>query len=132
MTRRAEISRYVLAGSLAFGMDLSVLIVATQVLGLHYLGANAVGYVVGMAIAYTLNTKWVFTEHRFDHRKTEFAVFNVLLLVGLGISELSIFLCHYILNMELTIAKIASACLVFGLNYLMRKKIIFTARSNAE
>lgn len=132
MTTKGELSRYVLAGATAFGADLSTLLIATQIFGLHYLGANIVGYTVGMALAYLLNTRWVFTEHRFSNKGTEFAVFNIILLIGLSISEATIYLFHHVMELQLALSKTASAVVVFAFNFILRKKIVFTAPEHTK
>lgn len=121
-----EVVRYCIAGSIAFACDIAALYVAAEKLEFHYLIANGVGYSVGMIIAYLLNTHWVFSEHRYDNKRVEFALFNAVLIAGLVVSEMTIFCFYQVMQLDLLIAKIASAALTFGVNYFVRRRLLFS------
>lgn len=126
MKSSSEIFRYCVAGSIAFTCDVAVLFIAAEKLQFHYLAANAIGYSLGMITAYLLNTHWVFKEHRYTNKKLEFALFNAVLIAGLVVSEMAIFFFHQVMLLDLLVAKITSAALTFGVNYIVRKRLLFT------
>ena len=126
MNSSSEVFRYCVAGSIAFICDVAVLFIAAEKLELHYLAANAIGYSLGMITAYLLNTHWVFKEHRYTDKKIEFAFFNAILIAGLVVSEVAIFFFHQVMNLDLLTAKITSAAITFGVNYIVRKRLLFT------
>lgn len=129
-TRRllhSEFNRYFIAGCIAFIADFSVLVFVTEVLGVHYLLSNIAGYAAGLAVSYTINVNWVFKHRRFgDRRAREFSYFTFIVVVGLGISELALWLATESIEVPYTTAKVISAVFVFLFNFVAKKILLFT------
>ena len=73
-----QLFRYTLVGGLAFVVDFGTLALLTERLGIHYLHAAAISFVLGLSINYGLSVFWVFDKHRLDNRFREFAIFSLL------------------------------------------------------
>lgn len=131
---RSEFFRYLVAGFIAFFCDFSILIVGTEVLGLHYLVSNIGGYGTGLLVSYTLNTRWVFKHRRYgDQQAQEFVYFTTIALTALGISELVLWLATDLGNLHYTWSKIIATFFVFLFNFIMRKWLLFSpARQSKE
>jgi putative flippase GtrA len=124
---RTEFFRYLVSGSIAFLCDFSTLVFCTEVLGVHYLYSNIAGYAVGLIVSYTINIKWVFDHRRFDDRQAwEFVYFTIIVLVGLGISELVIWLATESIELPYTWSKVVSAFFVFLFNFGAKKWLLFS------
>lgn len=124
---RSEFFRYVIAGSIAFACDFSMLVFATEVLGVHYLISNIAGYGIGLLVSYTLNVKWVFNHRRFDHKKGhEFVYFTLIVIAGLIISEGALYAATESLDLHYTWSKVISAAFVFLFNFIVKKWFLFT------
>ena len=123
----SEFNKYVVAGLVAFTVDYSVLLAATEIGGVHYLVSNVMGYTCGLLVAYTLNIWWVFRFRRFGHTTiVEFSIFFAIVIVGLAISELVIFLLVEQTALTYHLAKIVSVAAVFVFNYIAKKKFLFS------
>lgn len=121
-----EIFKYLVAGTLAFLCDFSILWASTEFLGLHYLISNTLGYTVGMLVAYILNTRWVFSHRRYENQtRRELLLFNMIVLMGLGSSELMMALMVETLSIHYLWAKIIASVLVVGFNFAAKKYILF-------
>ena len=124
---KKEFFRYFISGSIAFVVDISVLVFCTEVLGLHYLYSNIASYVVGLLVSYTINIKWVFKHRRFYSRKRkEFAYFTFIASFGLVTSELVLWLLTESIEIHYTWAKVASTCFVFLFNFILKKWLLFS------
>ncbi|MEP5764305.1 MAG: GtrA family protein [Halieaceae bacterium] len=121
-----ELIKYGIAGGLAFACDFSVLYVLTEFFGMHYLISNGFGYFCGLAVAYALNSEWVFSHRRFKNRALEFTLFTLIVLVGLGLSELLMALLVEAWAINYLHAKIVSSFFVMFFNYLSKKFLLFS------
>ena len=126
-----EIIKYVIAGGTAFLVDFTILYLCSEYLGLHYLLGNLFGYGGGLLTSYLLNIRWVFSYRKFG-AGTEFALFNVIVLLGLGLSELLMYLfveqggTHYLY------AKVGASAVVFTFNYITKKLFLFSPAAAPE
>jgi putative flippase GtrA len=120
-----EIIKYFISGALAFTCDFAVLYFCTEFLGFHYLVSNIFGYFVGLMIAYTLNVNWVFSYRKYKKTWLEFAMFNIIVLVGLGISESNMALLVEKFEIDYLYAKVIVGFVVMVFNYTAKKFILF-------
>ena len=121
----SEVFRYVVAGGLAFLVDFAVLYLCTDILGLHYLLSNMLGYFFGLAITYTLNTQWVFSYRRYKKAWLELLIFNLIVVAGLGINQGMMALLVGAGGMYYLYAKIVTSFFVMLFNYFAKKFILF-------
>jgi putative flippase GtrA len=77
---------YGLVSGVAFGFDLSTLIVLTNA-GMPYLPASALAFVLGAIVAYVLSVRFVFTTRLVHNRAVEFSTFLTLGLAGLLVNS---------------------------------------------
>ena len=124
---KKEFFRYFISGSIAFVVDISVLVFCTEVLGLHYLYSNIASYVVGLLVSYTINIKWVFKHRRFYSRKRkEFAYFTFIASFGLVTSELVLWLLTESIEIHYTWGESFDVfCVSFQL-HLKKMAIVFS------
>ena len=122
----AEVTRYLIAGGLAFLVDFGILYFCTEVLHLHYLLSNVVGYSAGLAVAYLLNTRWVFSFRRYKSTILELLFFNGIVIVGLALSEAIMSLSVEILGLNYLYAKIIASFFVMIFNYVAKKYFLFS------
>jgi putative flippase GtrA len=122
---QSEVFKYVIAGGLAFLVDFAVLYVCTDLLGMHYLLSNLLGYISGIAITFSLNTQWVFRYRRYKKTWVEFVIFNVIVVAGLGLNQGMMALLVGVWGMYYLYAKIVTSVFVTVFNYIAKKFILF-------
>lgn len=121
-----EFVKYGVSGTIAFIFDFGILVLGTELLGLHYLISNIGGYAVGFAITYTLNVKWVFQHRRFGGaRGMELTLFIAIVFLGLGVSELVIYLATELGQLPYTWSKVVATVFVFLFNFTAKKLLLF-------
>ncbi|MEH6580442.1 MAG: GtrA family protein [Halioglobus sp.] len=128
----AEIFRYLIAGGLAFSFDFLAFYLCTEMLGLHYLLANVVGYFAGLSVAYTLNTRWVFSHRKYENAQLEFLLFNTIVVTGLIISEAIMSLLVELLLLNPLYAKLVAAFFVMLFNFTAKKFLLFSSSPDRE
>lgn len=130
-----EFMRYAVVGGLAFLADFGALVLTRELffkdLSLGVYMATAFGFVIGLAVNYYLSLLFVFTQAK-DRGKGRsfgaFIVFGVIGLLGLGWTELGMWLGVEILDWHYTIVKALVTGVVLVWNYLGRKLLIFNAK----
>ena len=116
-----QILKFGVVGGLAFVIDYSILILLTEVFDINYLLSSAISFTCSVIFNYILSIKWVFLANH-DHKKsTEFVVFIVLSVIGLGINELIMFVAVDLLKINYMIAKIGATAVVMVYNFITRK-----------
>ena len=120
-----EILKYIISGGLAFLVDFAILYMCTEYLAMHYLVSNIFGYFGGLAVAYVLNTQWVFSYRRYQKTWLEFLIFNVIVIAGLGLSEGMMAVLVGASGVYYLYAKVVSSLFVAVFNYTAKKFILF-------
>jgi putative flippase GtrA len=121
-----EGTRYLLASGVAFAVDFAAYVGLIRLAGWHYLLAAPAGFALGLLAVYVLSVRWVFRVRRLRSARLEFAAFAAIGVLGMGVNEAVIYAAveHGRLSFEL--AKVASAAVVFALNFALRKLLLFT------
>ena len=126
-----EFLRYVLIGGSAFLVDLLIMVLFNEFVfkGNFLYVSIFLGYVVGLIYNFIFSCRFVF-ENGFEKIKNNevksFVIFTVIGLLGLGLTELLMFLFVDLIDFHYTISKILTGIIVVFWNYLARKFIIFS------
>lgn len=123
-----ELMRYGLCSAAALGADMGVLLFTHHVIGLHYLLAAALGFAVGLIVAYELSVRYAFNQRRLSSPRVEFVGFVVIGMLGLLLTQALLHLLVERANMPVGLAKIPTAGLVFMFNFTARRFALFSAR----
>lgn len=147
-----EIFRFLLVGGTATVVDYAVFYLFRQWLLPAGLGgdvwnvisliiATAFGFCAGLIVNWILSVKFVFRAVKNKeeaHSKKGFAIFSVIGLIGLGITELGMLLLvhifptitlfgvtEFLLPWDEWLAKVIMTCIVLVFNYVGRKIFVF-------
>ena len=120
-----QIVKFGLVGGLATVIDYGLLIFCTEVLDINYLISSAIGFSVSVIFNYALSVHWVFdTKGNQYGEKQQFAVFIVLSLIGLGLTEVLMWFGTDILGIYYLITKIGATGIVMIYNFVSRKFLL--------
>lgn len=122
-----EFLRYFAASAAGLAVDFGLYVGLTQGLGLHYLQSAAAGFCAGVLTVYTLSVLWVFSERRLSSGWQEFALFALIGLAGLALTELVLYACTELVGIDYRLSKVVAAGLVFMFNFGCRKLLLFTS-----
>ena len=148
-----EIFRFLLVGGTATVVDYAVFYLFRQGLlpetlfdggvwnVISLIIATAFGFCAGLVVNWILSVKFVFRAVKNKeeaHSKKGFAIFSVIGLIGLGLTELGMLLLvhifptitlfgvtEFLLPWEEWLAKIIMTCIVLVFNYVGRKIFVF-------
>jgi putative flippase GtrA len=118
--------RYFLASALALAVDFVLLVTLTEFGKLPYLVSAAIGFSAGIVVAYVLSVTLVFRERRFESRRTEFAGFLAIGVLGLGLNQLLLKAFVEDLHLGYALAKVPAAGVGFVFSFVLRRAALFT------
>ncbi len=127
-----EFLRYAVVGGLAFVADFGSLVAAQELIFKSFswgvYASTVIGFVVGLAVNYVLSILFVFTQAK-DRGKGRsfgaFVVFGLIGIIGLGLTELGMWVGVEILTWNYMIVKVLVTGAALAWNYLGRKVLIF-------
>lgn len=122
--------RYCFVGGVAFLVDYGVAALVFFILGTGALSTvlgTTAGFIFGLAVNFLLSKKFVFTENaKTSSKRSEFLVYALIGLVGLGISNLLMLAAtEWVFKISQFVAKIVVALIVLVYNYVARKVILY-------
>lgn len=120
-----QLFRYTFVGGFAFIVDFGTLFVLTEFFGIHYLVSAGIAFIFGLTVNYFLSVKWVFNNRVMENRWMEFLLFALIGLVGLGLTELFLWILTNIFLIYYLFSKIITAIIVYFWNFFARKVILF-------
>jgi putative flippase GtrA len=117
--------RYTVSGALATVADFGTYAVLVKVLNIHYLIGNAASFSMGMTVNYLMSIWWVFPRRHVRSKRLEFAIFVLVGLAALGMSELCMYLGVHVFGIYDILAKVLATGFTLVWNFSMRKLLLF-------
>lgn len=129
---RSDLFRYFAASLLALAVDMASLSGCLRILHLSLAWSASIGFVAGAVVAYLLSIRWVFRERAFAKAPAvEFLTFVAIGLVGLGLTQLVLWLGVTELGLMPELVKLCAAGVTFTFNYIARKSLLFASSRRA-
>ncbi len=117
---------YVIIGTIATIVDLSIFFFFTDVIGLHYLPSNIISVFFGILTSYELNSRYNFRKTNYRFRR--FVSFAFICIIGMGLGSLLLTVFYVWLDLPKFIAKVMSVVLAGVFQYFFNKNITFRSR----
>jgi putative flippase GtrA len=110
-----------------FLLDLAMLWTFVDVLGIHYLPAAAISFLIGETANYTINRKWVFHHSKLSFKK---GWITFLIIAGIGVIITLLLLAILVekFGLHYLTSRVAIGFLTFVWNYSMNTHITFQKR----
>lgn len=119
-----QFCRFGLVGLLCFTIDYGLLILMTES-GLYtYFIASAISYTVSVIVNYILSMRFVFTGKEDMHKLVELIIFLILSMVGLGLTQLIMWITVEHLHLFYASAKILASLIVTIYNFFSKKAFL--------
>lgn len=121
-----QLFRYFVSGASAVIVDASLLALLTELFGEGLLLLwTALSFSVGLLVTYLFSILWVFDSRNLDSRAAEMTVFALIGVVGLGLTEMLMWLFAGRLGLHYLISKGITVVLVFIWNFVAKKTLLF-------
>ena len=116
-----QIFKFVIVGGLAFIIDYVVLILCKEILKIDVLFSAAITFTVSVIVNYILSVKWIFEIDKDKKKSETFIIFILFSVMGLGLTELIMWIGSVLLNYNYLIVKIIATAIVMVFNFITRK-----------
>jgi len=116
-----QIVRFGIVGVIAFVIDYTVLLLLTEVVGIHYLISSAVAFLVSVIFNYILSITFVFETDKTKSNGAQFSLFSVMSAGGLGINQLMMWLLSDVMFIPYQLSKFFATAVVMVYNFVTRK-----------
>lgn len=120
-----QMLRYCFVGGIAFIADNGSYLLLVK-MGCHYMAGAVIAFFIGLAVNYLLSKLLVFKmENARTGAISEFAIYALIGAVGLGITEVLLWLQVEVLGFNEIIAKLAASVITLIWNFAARKIILY-------
>lgn len=126
-----QFMKYFMAGGAAAIVEWSVFWVSTARLGIHYLVAVVISFILATMVNYILSSRFVFGRSR-RRQTVEVLLVYLVSAVGLGLNSLLMWILHGNLQLNAMFAKVISTGIVFLWNFSTRRWFIFQSRDGTS
>ncbi len=124
-----QVFRYLVSGGVAFLVDAGLLALLTECFGQHLLLLwTAIAFGAGLLATYLFSIAWVFDNRSMRSRTAEVAIFVGIGIVGLGLTELLMWLLTGKAGIHYLVAKVITTVIVFVWNFSAKKLILFRSK----
>ncbi len=123
-----QLFRYLFVGGAAFLVDYGLLVLLTEVFGLHYLVSATISFIAGLIVNYLLSTSWIFRKSKMENKWAEFLIFSIIGVVGLLLNNLLLYLFTDLAHIHYMISKLITTAIVMLWNFGARKIILFNRK----
>jgi len=120
-----QLLRAVFSSNVAFALDFGLLVLLTEVFGVHYLISNGIGFMAGTTFLYVLSVRWVFSRRSVANRHAEYWIFILIGGAGVALNEILIWTFTEHVGLYYLLSKIVAGSTVFFFNFFTRKYILF-------
>lgn len=117
--------RYIFVGGIAFLVDGGSLFLI-ELMGVHYLIAAVFAFILGLTANFIMSKLIVFKGSKANKSSgIEFLVYGVIGVIGLGITEIIMYIFTDRLGIYFMVSKIIAAAVVLVWNFMARKITLY-------
>ena len=114
---------YGIIGTFSSGLDFCIYTILVKLLEIPYLFANCISVMAGITCSFCLNRNYNFKVK--DHTRRRFAIFLIVGLCGLMMSNIILYVCVEKLAVDKLVSKLLSIILVVFFQFMANKMLTF-------
>ena len=119
-----QLIKFGFVGFLCFFIDWGIMVFLTEVFGINPLISSTISFTVSVTVNYILSVTFVFETDKNANKGSQFVIFVLLSIVGLGVNELCMWLGTDLLGIHYMITKVGATAVVMVYNFITRKIFI--------
>lgn len=124
-----QLIKFGFVGGICFVIDYGVMVLLTEVAGMEYLLSCGISFTVSVVANYLLSMKFVFERKDTLDRRVEFIIFVIMSVIGLGLTELLMWVFVDKADIHYMISKIVVTAIVMVYNFVTRKLFLEKKKS---
>lgn len=119
-----QLIKFGFVGFLCFFIDWGIMVFLTEVFGIDPLISSAISFTVSVTVNYILSVTFVFETDKNANKGSQFVIFVLLSIVGLGVNEVCMWLGTDLIGIHYMITKVGATAVVMVYNFITRKIFI--------
>lgn len=119
-----QILKFGVVGGIATVIDYVIFFILHEILGINTIISNTCSFTVSVIYNYIASVKWVFDVDESKNEKTQFILFIVFSIIGLGLNTIIVYVCTDIIKLYSMIGKVTATAVVMVFNFITRKKFL--------
>lgn len=119
-----QIFKFVIVGGIATILDWILYFILYNFLKINPLVANIISFSISTIYNYWASTKWVFEVNKNKSKNRMFIEFIIFSAIGLGLTEILLWIGISILSINAMIIKIIATVIVMVFNFITRKMFL--------
>lgn len=119
-----QLIRFFGVGVLCFIIDFAVLHILVEYAGMYYLLSAAIAFTVSVIVNYVLSIIFVFDVDKEKDWKRNFILFILFSVIGLGLTELLMWLGVERMHFGYMLVKVGATGIVMIFNFVTRKMFL--------
>lgn len=120
--KNSQLIKYMITGAVSFAIDYAVYWIFSYIV--HYEIATMISLLAGLCVNYVMSKFWVFSNNA-PISKRELFTFITLTAAGFALTALGMFVGVDLMRVNDKLVKFVVALIIFVINYIVRKYIIF-------
>ena len=117
--------RYLFVGGFAFLVDFFLLYFFSEFCGIYYLISAVLSFIISLIVNYVLSIHWIFNKNQINNKAAEFGVFALIGVVGLGFTEIFLYLFTDVFGLYYMLSKIITTAIVMFWNFIARRVMFY-------
>lgn len=108
-----KLIRYGMVVIITAPIDLGGYIIFKSAFHIYYVLAATLSFTLSLIVNYLLSVAWVWTDHTGRQRHVDAIIFAIIGIVGLGITDLVVYLFTDFEHLNYIVSKLIAFCIVF-------------------
>ncbi|MBQ5930756.1 MAG: GtrA family protein, partial [Tidjanibacter sp.] len=104
----ATLWRYGLASTISYLINVAIVVVMTDLLGIHYLLSSIAGYASIVITSYIFSVAWVFTERKIASRRKEFVAFTLITIFAMAMNLVSMWFFIEVIHWHYVVSNVVT------------------------
>ena len=117
--------KYIISGGTAAVIDLGLLYIFTDIVGIWYLFSAIISFVFSLLTSFLLHKFWTFRENSLKRMKKQFIFFTSLAIFNLGINTILMYVAVEIFGVWYMLSQFCIMGVIALMNFVINKTITF-------
>ena len=120
-----QIVTYLISGSIAAFVNLSLLYIFTELLHFWYVISASIAYVSAFGISFTLQKFWTFKDHKIEGIHKQLSLYFLVMLINIILNALFVYLFVEYAEIWYMLAQVISGLIIAIESFFVYKLLIF-------
>jgi len=120
-----HIMRYLFSGGTAAMVNLGLLYLLTDIMGLYYLLSGILAFSCGVIVSFIMQKSWTFQDRSTEETYKKFVLYVVIAIINLAVNTSLLFLFTDIFNLYYMISQFLASGIVAVWSYFIYRKMFF-------